>query len=90
MLGLAPKVPADLFDHQERVHKDRQRVDLVFVSGQQTHDQPTILSLVVGAMAQRPAKNQGRLLLIHIQDRATGTGAGIVLCRTIAIEFGHD
>lgn len=50
MLGLAAIVPVDLFDHQERVHEDRKRLDLVFVSGQEAHNQPTVLGLVVGAM----------------------------------------
>lgn len=91
MLGLASVVSTDLFDHQERVHKDRKRVDLVFVGGQEAHYQPTILGLVVGAMAQRLVQDQGRCLLVwHIQDSATGTRARVVSCRTVAIEFGHD
>lgn len=64
MLGLAPKVSTDLFDHQERVHEDRKRVQFVFVSGQQTHDQPTILSLVVGTMTQRLVHDQRRVRLV--------------------------
>lgn len=89
MLGLAPKVAINLFDHQERVHEHRKRLQFVLVGGQEAHYQPTILGLVVGAMTQSLVQDQGQLLLVHIQDRATGTGAGVVLCRTVAIEFGH-